>query len=110
LLGENLTGISRDWRTILRFAVLGLAIAAIFSGFSEMDPAPGSFVALVLGVATLLLCPPSLLTFPLIDVDVGTGGFYVVLMVVALLNAALYAAIGSAYVKIRKKREGEATN
>src|SRR5437667_3301117 len=31
-------------------------------------------------------------------------------MVVALLNAALYAVIGSAYVGMRKKREGEAAN
>jgi hypothetical protein len=56
----------------------------------------------------MILCPPVLLTFPLFDVEIGTGGTYVLWMLAALLNAALYAMIGTAYVRLRKKREGSA--
>jgi hypothetical protein len=94
---------SKDWRTILRFAGLGLAIAAIFFGFSEMDPAPGSFVAFVLGGATLLLCPGSLLFVTAIDIEPQTTGFAVMWLIVGLINCAVYAIIGAAYVGLRKK-------
>jgi hypothetical protein len=58
----------------------------------------------------MILCPPVLLTFPLLDVEIGTGGFYVLWMVVALLNAGLYAVIGGAYVGLRKKTDRSATS
>lgn len=41
----------------------------------------------------VILCPPSLLSIPLIDVEVGTNGFYIVWIVIGMLNAALYAGI-----------------
>jgi hypothetical protein len=47
---------------------------------------------------------------PLIDVETGTGGFYVIWVVLALLNAGLYAVIGTAYVGIRRKRGAKATS
>jgi len=50
----------------------------------------------------MILCPPVVLTFPLLDVEIGTGGFYVLWMAVAFLNAGLYAVIGSTYVGMRK--------
>jgi hypothetical protein len=58
----------------------------------------------------MILCPPCLLTIPLIDVETGTSGFYIVWTVVAILNAALYAGIGSAYVRIREKRGSKVTS
>jgi hypothetical protein len=101
---------SKDWRTILRFAVLGLAVAAVFFGVSEMDPAPGSSVALVLGAATLLLCPGSLLFVTAIDIEPQTAGFALMWLIVGLINCAVYAVIGAAYVGLRKKREGPAAS
>ena len=83
--------------------MLGLAMAAIFFGFSEMDPAPGSLVALVLGGATLLLCPGSLLFVTAIDIEPQTTGFAVMWVIVGLINCAVYAIIGAAYVGLRKK-------
>ena len=46
---------SKDTRIILRFAVLGFVIAAIFFGLSETDLAPGSFLSLALGGVSLVL-------------------------------------------------------
>jgi hypothetical protein len=71
---------------------------------------PWSPLSNILSAIFIILCPPVLLTFPLLDVEIGTGGFYILWMVVALLNAAVYSVIGSAYVGVRKKREGSATS
>jgi hypothetical protein len=101
---------SKDWRTIFRFAVLGLVIATVFFGLSEMDPAPGSFVALALGGATLLLCPGSLLFVLAIDIEPKTTGFAIMWLIIGLINFAVYAAIGAAYIGLRKKRDGSVTN
>jgi hypothetical protein len=64
----------------------------------------------ILSAIFIVLCPPVLLTFPRLDVEIRTGGFYAVWMVVAFLNVGLHAVIGSAYVGMRKRREGEAAN
>jgi hypothetical protein len=47
-------------------------------------------------VTTLVLCPPSLLSALFIDAEIGTSGFYFIWFFIALFNAALYAAVGSA--------------
>ena len=102
---------SKDRRTIFRFAAVGLGINVVWIVYQMLaNPSPWSSLNNLLSVIFMILCPPVLLTFPLIDVEIGTGGSYVVWMVVALLNAALYGVIGSAYVRMRKKSEGEATN
>ena len=102
---------NRDRRTIFRFAVVGVGMPAGWVVYQVLvNPSPWSPVTSLLPMIFVILCPPCLLTFPLIDVEIGDGGSYVIWVVVALLNAALYAAIGSAYVGIRKKREGQATN
>ena len=101
---------SKDRNTILRFAVVGFGIAVVFVGFQMlMNPSPWSPLNSILSVIFMILCPPVLLTFPLLDVKVGTGGLYFLWTLVALLNAALYAAIGAAYARLRKEREGSAT-
>ena len=102
----------KDRSTILRFAVVGFVIAVVFVGFRMLigPLSPWSPLSNILSVIFIILCPPVLLTFPLIDVEIGTGGFYVLWMVVAFLNAAVYAVIGTAYVRLRKKSEGSATS
>lgn len=101
--------VSKDRSTILRFAVVGFGIAVVFVGFQMLNPSPWSPLNSILSAIFMILCPPVLLTFPLLDVEIGTGGFYFLWMIVALLNAALYAVIASAYVSMRRKREGSAT-
>ena len=102
---------SKDRRMVLRFAAVGLGIEVVWVVYQKLtDPSPWSLLNNLLSAIFVILCPPVLLTIPLIDVEIGTGGVYVVWMVVVLLNAALYAVTGSAYVGMRKKREGEAAN
>jgi hypothetical protein len=73
-----------------------LAIAAVFFGVSEMVLAPGSFVVLVLGGATLLLCPGSLLFVTAFDIEPQTVGFAVMWLIIGLINCAVYAVVGAA--------------
>ncbi|SRR5216684_361907 len=97
---------SKDRRTVFRFAAAGLGIFVVWIVYYSLtDPSPWSPLNNILSVIFIILCPPVLLTFPLLDVKIGTGGLCVVWTFVALLNAALYAAIGKTYVGLRKKRE-----
>jgi hypothetical protein len=98
---------SKDRRMVLRFAAVGFGIAVLFFGFQMLiEPSPWSRLNNILSAIFMILCPPVLLLF---NVEVGIGGFYVLWMVVALSNAAVYAVIGAAYVGLRKKREGPAS-
>ena len=53
--------------------------------------------------AFVILCPPSLLSIPFIDVDPGTGGFYLIWAIIGVFNATLYAVIGASVVRLRAK-------
>jgi hypothetical protein len=98
---------TKDRRTIFGFAAVGLGIFVVWILYQMLAvPSPWSPLNNLLSVIYMILCPPVLLTFPLMDIEIGNGGTYAIWTVVALLNAALYAAIGSAYVGLRKKREG----
>lgn len=102
---------SKDRRMVFRFAAVGLGTPVVYVVYQMLtDRSPWSPLNNLLGGIFMILCPPVLLTIPLIDVESGTGGFYVVWMAVALLNAAIYGAIGSAYVRFRKKRGDSATS
>jgi hypothetical protein len=95
--------VGKDWRTILGFAALGLGITAVFVAYqvlTDSSPPPPPNIPLIL--VFMILCPPSFLTIPLIDVEIGSEGFYPVWTIVSLMNAALYAGMRAAYV-LRKK-------
>ncbi len=99
---------SRDRHTIFRFAAGGLGILLAWLGYQTLThPSPWSVLNHFLSVMFMVLCPPCLLTFSLLDVELGTFGVYLVWVGVAFLNAALYAVIGLAYVRMRQKRSGE---
>ncbi|MGB6684981.1 MAG: hypothetical protein WBH24_15130 [Candidatus Acidiferrum sp.] len=95
----------RGWKTIIGFALLGLAIAAICYGYAAFydytKPMNGFRFAMV-GLS-MILCPPQLLFVACIDCEViGRDGF-IMYSIVGILNTALYAAIGSVVVLLRKK-------
>jgi hypothetical protein len=97
----------RGWKTIIGFSILGLAIAAICYAhaafYDYTKPMNGLRFALV-GLS-MILCPPQLLFAACIDCEViGRGGF-IMYSIVGVLNTALYAAIGSVVVCLRKKSE-----
>jgi hypothetical protein len=97
--------VNQDRSRILRFAAVGFGIAVVFVAFLMLvQPSPWSRLSNILSAMFMILCPPVLLTFPLLDVEIGTGSFCVLWMVVALLNAGLYAVIGVAYLGLREKQ------
>ncbi len=101
---------SKDRRTIFRFAAVGLGIDVVWIVYQILaNPSPWSRLSNILSVIFIILSPPVLLTFPLLDVEIGTGGFCLLSMVIALLNAGLYAVIGAAYVGLGGKTDRSMT-
>jgi hypothetical protein len=101
---------NKDWRTILLFAVVGFGISAacvLWQVLTDSSPPHPDVLILMIFI---LLCPPSLLTAPLIDVDIGTPGFYQMWVIVGIANAALYAIVGALYVGLTKKSKTPDTN
>jgi hypothetical protein len=104
---------SKDWRIILRFALLGFGIGTVFA--AQQALIDSGTPNLSMDAVLIVLCPVSLLFMPLSvyffeAAEIGAPGFYVLWALIALANAALYTVIGAAYVGIRKKREGGAAN
>lgn len=100
--------IIKPWKRNLGFGSLGLAITLFFVVYQLLtDPtaAPPHRLNDSLIVLLFILCPPSLLSIPIIDAEVGTSGFYFLWSVIGLLNAALYAAIGAMIIGRRKKSD-----
>lgn len=96
------------WKTIIGFALLGLAVAAICYAYAALydytKPMNGLRLALV-GLS-VILCPPQLLFAACMDCEViGWGGF-IMYSIVGVLNATLYAAIGSAVVGLQERKLG----
>ena len=104
---------SKDWKIILRFALLGLGIGALFA--AQQALIDSGTPNLSMDAVLILLCPVSLVFMPLSvyffeAAEVGAPGFYVLWGLIALANAALYAVVGAAYVGIRIGREGGAAS
>jgi hypothetical protein len=95
-------------KTIVGFAVLGFAITAGFYvlGVYTDYQKPTGLLDAVLAIANIILCPPVLLFVWCFDCEYGTpAGLAVNLVMVGLLNAALYAVIGLAVAR-RRERNG----
>jgi hypothetical protein len=84
-------------RLVIGVAFFGLAItAAIYASipFIPYSESP-SRTEIVLGVVSVILCPPGLLTVPLFDIDAYTPGGAVLWLLIGLINAGWYAVIGA---------------
>jgi hypothetical protein len=97
--------VNKSSKTILGFALLGLAIAgvcylyAVFYDYAK--PTNGFDVALV--VISVILCPPQLLFGFCIDCEViGWDGF-IMYSIIGVLNTALYAMIGYIVFALRNR-------
>jgi len=84
-----------------RFATLGLSFTALFVVY-QMLTEPGVSRDHLVMIGFVVLCPPSLLSVPFIDVEVGTRSFYVMWALIGILNALLYGTI-TALIMRRKK-------
>jgi|SRR5882724_3081605 len=91
-------------RLTIALAVTGLAIAAAIGAYSQLtDSSPPKPLSARLWTTFMILCPPSFLSVPLIDVEPGSVDFAIMWFVIALLNAGLYAAIGTIVGRLRWK-------
>ncbi len=96
---------AKSWKTIMGFSLLGLAIAAVlyvrvqFYDYSK----PPDLKDLGLGIASLVVCPPTLLLLICIDCVVTGWSGLIIFSIIGLLNAAIYAGIGAIVVRRRNK-------
>jgi hypothetical protein len=75
-------------------AVLGIVVGVIGGAFAQFATSFPAGLQVMLGILVVVLCPPSLIFVPLIDVEPGTPDFVVTWVMIALVNSALYALIG----------------
>jgi EamA domain-containing membrane protein RarD len=86
----------RRRRLTLWLAVFGLVIALAFAAYFDTDPRLKSPAVLRASLASLFLCPGSFLFVTFIDAEPGTGGFWLMWIVIGLINFGIYGAIGAA--------------
>jgi hypothetical protein len=93
-------------KTIIGFAVFGLAIASLLYVQAQLyDPTkPLTVWDLSEGVASFILCPPSLVLAACIDCEPGGWNGLFVYSVIGALNAVLYGAIGAVVARVRNNR------
>jgi hypothetical protein len=101
---------SKDWRIILRFAAVGLAISVVFFAFLRTDTLRESSIAHGAMWAGSILCPGFLPFLWAAAAELQLPGFALMWLIVGLINFVLYGLIGAAYVGLRKKREGVAAS
>jgi hypothetical protein len=102
---------SRDWRIILRFAILCLTIAAVFFLFDKTDFFAKSWAGIWMFWASLALCPGLFLFgwwMAITEQPVQNVGL--MWLVIGLINFVLYGAIGAAYVGLRKRPQESGTS
>lgn len=96
----------RQWKIIVGFALLGLAIAGAcyaYGAFADYTkPMTGREAALVL--VSVILCPPQLFFAACIDCEVIGWGGLIMYSIIGVLNAGLYAVIGALVVSLRKTK------
>jgi hypothetical protein len=91
---DNATLKHRRRKLTVVLAALGFAMAAIIWAYSELTASSSRPFNLPLWGIFIAVCPPSLLTIPLIDVEPGSMDFAITWLIVGLLNSALYSVIG----------------
>jgi len=75
------------------FAGLGFLVAALIWTYSEVSARSPHPANVQLWTFLIVLCPPSLLSIPFIDIEPGTSEFTVMWFVIGVINAALYGTI-----------------
>jgi hypothetical protein len=80
----------------LFLTLLGFATAAVIWGYAELTAYSPPHTNIVLLCIFALLCPVSLLSAALIDIDPGTIDFRITWLVIGILNSLLYGVV--AYV------------
>ena len=91
---------SASGHSIFRSAVLGFSITAAFVSYQVLTDSQSLVVrSSSIMLAFLVLCPPSILSITR-QTEFGTDTYYILWIVIGLLNAALYAGVR---VMLRKR-------
>jgi hypothetical protein len=96
----------KDWWTILRFAILGAALAAVFFAFFEAKSLVDSSMGIWVIGAALILCPGFIPFAWAASVEMDLPSFKLIWLIVGLINCVIYGALGAAYVRFRNWRAG----
>jgi hypothetical protein len=90
----------------MRFAALGLGLAAVCFGYSETRSASDGAIPVWSRAAVVVFCPGCLF-FTGVDIDIRphTWVFNEMWLIIAIANAAIYAAIGATLVLLRRLRK-----
>lgn len=94
-------------RLTISLAVIGFVVAVVIWAYSELTDSSPPHFNFLLWTAFIVLCPPSLLSAPLIDVEPGSAGFTAMWLVIGLVNSGLYAVIGMILGKFRWKPDSQ---
>lgn len=91
---------STSGHSIFRSAVLGFSITAAFVSYQLLTDSQSMLArSSSIMVGFLVLCPPSILSIAR-QTEIGTDSYYILWVVIGLLNAALYAGVR---VMLRKR-------
>jgi len=96
---------SQDWRYILRFAIVGLAVAAMFYAFFKTDSLVESCAATWMSRASLAICPGYFVyILAVAGGELPIPDSALVWLVIGPVNCFYYTSIGAVYVDMRKPR------
>jgi|SRR5215469_4417199 len=96
---------SSSGHSIFRSAVLGFSITAAFVSYQLLTDSQSVVTrSSSIMVAFLVLCPPSILSI-MRQTEFGTDNYYILWIVIGLLNATLYASLGLLISRKLKKAD-----
>ena len=100
---------SKNGRTIVRFATVGLVLSPVFFVFDKTDFFTNSWVGMWMFWASLVICPGF---FGLVILQAGSESPVtnpsLAWFVIGLVNCLYFATIGVVYVDMRKPRRSAA--
>lgn len=89
-------------RLTIALAVMGFVMAAAIWAYSELtDSSPPKPFNSTLWTAFMILCPPSVLSIPIIDVEPGSSDFAIMWSVIGLANSGFYGLVGMVFGRLR---------
>src|SRR2546426_448286 len=98
---------SKDWRIIVRCAVVGVVVAAIFCVFFKTDFLAESWAATWMSWASLVICPGYFaFILAVAGGELPIPESALVWVLIGLSNCLFYAAVGAACIGMREPRRG----
>jgi hypothetical protein len=93
---------NKDWRTILRFAIVGLSIATVFFTLFESKLLVDNSTPVWTHGAALILCPGFIpFAWWMAAGELAVQNVELMWLIIGLINYLLYGALGAVYVRFR---------